>query len=127
MMTEMISPPLPPSTSTSTISMLPHETPPVSTRPTAQKYYVVSYDVPDDRRRNRMAKTLLGFGERVQDSVFECLLDAGQMHELRRRLDKLIDANADSVRFYNLGAVTSADVEVQGIGSVTKVPAVYIV
>lgn len=106
---------------------LPDEVPPDTARPVAQKYYVVSYDVTDDKRRNRIAKTLLGFGERVQDSVFECLLDAAQMHNLRHRLDKLIKADEDSVRFYNLGAVTSADVEVQGVGKVTTVPAVYIV
>ncbi len=106
---------------------LPHEAPPANSRPVAQKYYVISYDVADDKRRNRIAKTLLGYGDRVQDSVFECLLEAQQMHELRARLDKIIDARADSVRFYNLGAVTSADVEVQGLGRVTTVPAVYIV
>lgn len=106
---------------------LPDEVPAANTRPPAQKYFVISYDVADDKRRYRIAKALLGYGDRVQDSVFECLLDAAQMHELRRRLDKLIDAKADSVRFYNLGAVTSADVEVQGLGRVTMVPAVYIV
>lgn len=100
--------------------------PPASPRPVARKYYVVSYDVPDDRRRLRIAKALLGFGERVQRSVFECLLDDDQMHALRRRLDKIIDVKEDSVRFYNLGAVTSADVEVQGLGEPTEVPAVYI-
>ena len=106
---------------------LPDEIPPATARPPAQKYFVISYDVSDDKRRNKIARTLLGYGERVQDSVFECLLDAAQMHALRRRLDRLIDPKADSVRFYNLGAVTSANVEVQGLGRVTTVPAVYIV
>jgi CRISPR-associated protein Cas2 len=38
-------------------------------------FYLVSYDIPDDKKRTRMAKTLRDFGERVQLSVFECILD----------------------------------------------------
>jgi CRISPR-associated protein Cas2 len=99
---------------------------PNTTRPPARKYYVVSYDVTDNKRRTKIANALLGFGERVQRSVFECLLDARQYHALRGQLDKLIDAEKDSVRFYNLGAISVADVEVQGLGKPTDVPTVYI-
>lgn len=101
--------------------------PPRQERPPARKYYVVSYDVVDNKRRNRIADALLGFGERVQRSVFECLLDDGQFHDLRRRLDKLVDPKLDSVRYYNLGAVTVASVEVHGLGAPTEVPVAYIV
>jgi CRISPR-associated protein Cas2 len=37
-------------------------------------FYVVSYDIPEDRKRDRASKTLLDFGARVQYSVFECIL-----------------------------------------------------
>lgn len=89
--------------------------------------YVISYDVPDTRRRTRMADTLLGFGERVQRSVFECILDDGQYHDLRQRMDRIVNAATDSVRYYNLGAVRRADVEVQGLGTLSVLPQVYVV
>ncbi|MEW6376162.1 MAG: CRISPR-associated endonuclease Cas2, partial [Thermodesulfobacteriota bacterium] len=38
-------------------------------------FYVVSYDIPDDQRRIKIAKILEDFGDRVQYSVFECLLE----------------------------------------------------
>jgi len=53
---------------------------------------VVSYDVPDDRRRTRLAKILKDFGARVQYSVFECLLEDEQVDALRKRVERLIDA-----------------------------------
>ena len=38
-------------------------------------FYLVSYDIPDTKRRTKLAKTLEDFGDRVQYSVFECILD----------------------------------------------------
>ena len=38
-------------------------------------FYIVSYDMPDDKKRLKMANTLLDFGTRVQYSVFECIMD----------------------------------------------------
>ena len=52
---------------------------------------LVSYDVPDDRRRTRLAHALKDFGERVQYSVFECRLDERAQQTLRERLARLID------------------------------------
>ena len=45
-------------------------------------FYVVSYDMPDDRKRTKMAKNLLDFGTRVQYSVFECILDDKRLEAL---------------------------------------------
>jgi CRISPR-associated protein Cas2 len=91
------------------------------------RFYLISYDICDDRRRLKLARALKGFGERVQRSVFECILTETQYHELRRRVDKLIDTKEDSIRYYNLGTVKLADVEVCGIGTVSSVPPLYIV
>jgi len=63
---------------------------------------IVCYDIPQDRRRNRVMKTMEAFGYRVQYSVFECDLDARQLARLRRRLLKLIDPECDNVRIYRL-------------------------
>lgn len=69
---------------------------------TAQ-FLIVSYDIPSNRRRYKVMKTLEGFGTRVQFSVFECSLKPREVDELRRRLLKLC-AQEDSIRFYFLGA-----------------------
>lgn len=70
---------------------------------------LVTYDVetvtPAGRRRlRRVAKQCEDFGQRVQNSVFECLVDPGQWATLRERLTKEIEEESDSLRFYFLGA-----------------------
>ncbi len=67
------------------------------------QFLVVSYDIPSNRRRYKVMKTLEGFGTRVQYSVFECNLKPREVDELRKRLKKLTE-NEDSVRFYFFGA-----------------------
>jgi len=70
---------------------------------------VVSYDVattdPEGPRRlRRVAKACQNFGQRVQNSVFECLVDPEQWTTLKIRLLDLFDPEKDSLRFYFLGA-----------------------
>jgi CRISPR-associated protein Cas2 len=70
---------------------------------------LVSYDVSTTDRRGRtrlrrVAKVCVGRGQRVQKSVFECIVDPGQWAEFRAKLLKEIDAKFDSLRFYFLGA-----------------------
>lgn len=48
--------------------------------------YVVTYDIPSDKRRQKVAKLLEGYGRRVQYSVFECLLSEVKYEELQKRL-----------------------------------------
>ena len=69
---------------------------------------VVAYDVSTEseegrRRLRRVAKMCEDFGQRVQNSVFECLVDAAQWVRLRARLIGEIMAAEDSLRFYFLG------------------------
>jgi len=71
-------------------------------------YVLVTYDVstitPEGRRRlRRVAKTCLNFGQRVQNSVFECKVDPAQFVQLRHELMVLVDPATDSLRFYQLG------------------------
>jgi CRISPR-associated protein Cas2 len=54
-------------------------------------------------RLRKVAKQCEDYGQRVQDSVFECLVDAAQMKLLKHRLAQLIDPEKDSLRFYYLG------------------------
>lgn len=71
-------------------------------------YVLVTYDVASDspssaRRLRRVAKICTQFGQRVQLSVFECMLDPGKYECLKHELEQVIDKEKDSLRFYNLG------------------------
>ncbi len=65
-------------------------------------WVVVAYDIPDDRRRNKVMKLLEGYGNRVQYSVFECELRPADLDELKARMRRLIHKEEDDVRFYPL-------------------------
>jgi CRISPR-associated protein Cas2 len=66
-------------------------------------FVVISYDIPDDKRRLKVAKLLLDYGgQRVQRSVFECYLTPQHLARLHERLQKLHNAEADNIRFYFL-------------------------
>jgi CRISPR-associated protein Cas2 len=88
---------------------------------------VVSYDLPNDRRRTHLANALEDFGVRVQYSVFECLLAPDQVERLRDRMAKLIDPSEDSVRIYRLCQDCVEKIEILGLGKVTEDPDVYVV
>lgn len=66
-------------------------------------YDVNTVDAEGRRRLRNVAKKCVAHGQRVQNSVFECLLDAGQYRKLRGELERLIDPQRDSLRFYSLG------------------------
>ena len=77
-------------------------------------FTVVCYDIPDDKRRNKMSKTLEGFGSRVQKSVFECDLTPKQLESLKKKLNRVMKAEEDSVRYYNLCAQCLGRIELAG-------------
>lgn len=70
---------------------------------------LVTYDVNTEsalgrKRLRKVAKLCVNHGQRVQNSVFECILDAAQYAAFRHALVSLIDPETDSLRFYQLGA-----------------------
>ena len=70
---------------------------------------LVSYDVmvtsPGGQRRLRkVAKACTNYGQRVQHSVFECVIDPAQLVKLKNTLEKIIDEKTDSLRYYYLGS-----------------------
>ena len=72
-------------------------------------FVLVSYDVATavpggQRRLHRVAKACLNYGQRVQYSVFECIVDPAQWAILRQKLIDEIDPKEDSLRFYFLGS-----------------------
>jgi len=66
-------------------------------------YDVNTQDAAGRRRLNKVAKACVNVGQRVQNSVFECLLDPAQFTTLKHTLLGLIDEDKDSLRFYFLG------------------------
>jgi len=65
--------------------------------------YDVATDTPDGRRRlRRVAKICEGYGQRVQKSVFECIVNSAEMERLKHRLLKAVEPSEDSLRFYRL-------------------------
>jgi CRISPR-associated protein Cas2 len=67
-------------------------------------YDVSTVDAEGRRRLRRVAKACLNFGQRVQNSVFECLIDPAQWTRLKANLVSEIDPDQDSLRFYFLGS-----------------------
>ena len=82
-------------------------------------FVVISYDLPSDKRRTKLAKLLSAHGDRVQYSVFETHLDARDLNRLRAKVRKLIDPLEDSVRFYKIPSPDEA-IEIEGLGAVTE-------
>lgn len=85
-------------------------------------FYIIVYDIPDDKRRKKVSDLLEGYGKRVQYSVFECILTQAKYDELRQRLRKRIKPTEDSVRFYPISKHTLTQVETWGGLPLTKIP-----
>lgn len=66
-------------------------------------YDVCTQDAAGRKRLAKIAKQCLNYGQRVQNSVFECVVDAGEAKLLQHKLCELMDEKEDSLRFYNLG------------------------
>ena len=78
-------------------------------------YDVNTEDAAGRRRLRQIAKQCVNYGQRVQNSVFECLLDTAQCRSLQGRLCDIMDKDKDSLRFYNLG--NSFHTRVEHIGA----------
>ena len=66
-------------------------------------YDVSTKDAAGRKRLRKVAKEGVNYGQRVQNSVFECILDASQLLKLKDRLLSIMDEEEDSIRFYNIG------------------------
>lgn len=67
-----------------------------------QFFILVIYDIISDKRRRRMVKVLESFGDRVQKSAFECIINRRRYDRLLRLAPRCIDAKEDSLRIYLL-------------------------
>jgi CRISPR-associated protein Cas2 len=77
-------------------------------------FFIVAYDIADDRRRLRVHKVLKDFGRRVQYSTFECLLDPPELARLQHLVGRLIEPGVDAVAYYGLCEVCAGQTNVLG-------------
>ena len=81
---------------------------------------LITYDVntkekSGERRLRKVARLCENYGQRVQNSVFECLLDSAQSKFLKAELLNVIDTDKDSLRFYYLGNQYEKKIEHYGV------------
>lgn len=89
-------------------------------------YILVTYDVDTTnkdgaRRLRNVAKACIDYGQRVQNSVFECEVTEVQYCLLKERIKNIIDDSLDSIRFYSLSRKERKRVEVLGVETAYKV------
>jgi len=83
--------------------------------------YIVTYDICDPKRLRRVFKTMRGYGDHLQLSVFRCELNDRELVELRAELGTIINHNEDQVLFVNVGPV-----EGRGSTSIAAIGKAYI-
>jgi CRISPR-associated protein Cas2 len=81
-----------------------------------ERLYIVTYDIGDDKRWRKVFKLMHGYGHWLQLSVFQCRLTARRRAEMARRLEELINNNADHVLILDLGPADKVDPHVESLG-----------
>lgn len=77
---------------------------------------IVAYDIADPRRLNRVAKVVKDYGTRVQKSIFEVDVDDRRFTEMKARIEELIEAYEDGVKYFPLCEKCAGTVEIIGQG-----------
>ncbi|WP_409449709.1 CRISPR-associated endonuclease Cas2 [Candidatus Igneacidithiobacillus taiwanensis] len=80
------------------------------------RLWIITYDISDNARRRAVDHVLQAAGQRVQKSVFECMLTIEDLRGLRSKLQDTIDHESDSVRYYPLCSRCQNRVRWQGTG-----------
>ncbi len=81
-----------------------------------ERTYIVTYDIANNRRWRRVFKTMNGFGEWLQLSVFQCRLSRRRRAELETKLREIIKMGEDHVLMIDIGPTDKIDLAVESIG-----------
>ena len=81
-----------------------------------ERMYIVTYDIANDRRWRHVFKTMHGFGEWLQLSVFQCRLSRRRYAELETRLRELVKTGEDHVLMIDVGPADKMELAVESIG-----------
>lgn len=84
-------------------------------------YDVATSSIGGNKRLRHVAKKCVDYGQRVQNSVFECVVDPKQFELLRHSLLKIADLEKDSIRFYFLGSNWQNKVEHYGTKEIVNI------
>lgn len=90
-------------------------------------FYVLAYDIHNDRRRAKIAKLCEAVSERVQGSVFEGYFSPPELEKLLKKVARVMNDQEDSLRIYALCAPCRGRVKVRGKGSPTPPPGVQVI
>jgi len=83
---------------------------------TDERLYIVTYDISDDRRWRRVFKTMKGYGQWLQLSVFQCRLTPRRRQEMAGALEKVIHHRDDHVLIIDVGRADTVDPRVESLG-----------
>ena len=89
--------------------------------------YIVSYDITETKRRTRLRKNLLRFGNGVQFSVFECDLVPRELERMKKSIAAIIDKCEDNVRIYPICEKCANSVDVYGGKPLEKNEIFYVI
>ncbi len=89
--------------------------------------FLITYDIPDTKRRNKIAKILLDFGDRIQYSVFEADLSEDLYEKMKRRLNVQLLEDKDNLIIYRLCKDCKSKIEQLGSGQVLEDKDFYII
>ncbi len=81
-----------------------------------ERMYIVAYDISNSRRWRRVFKTMHGFGEWLQLSIFQCRLSRRRRAELETRLRELVKVGEDHVLLIDVGPADKTELAVESIG-----------
>lgn len=81
-----------------------------------ERLYIVTYDICDQKRWRQVFKTMNGYGDWLQLSVFQCRLTRRRRAELEAKLRTLVDATEDHILLIEVGPAQGVDVKVESIG-----------
>lgn len=90
-------------------------------------FWIVSYDIPSNKRRARVARILEGYGRRVQYSVFECEIGSEKCDQLVSRLNREIDPDEDDIRLYPMNRADLRRVKMLGRAELQRARGYYVV
>ncbi len=90
-------------------------------------FYLIAYDIPNDKRRTKIAHLMEGYGVRVQYSVFECILPINVFNKMIEKLEKVVDKTEDSVRIYRFCETCKKNIDIKGIGEVYEIPDIIVI
>lgn len=92
-----------------------------------RSFYLLAYDIANDKRRQKIARLCEAVAERVQGSVFEGYFNDKELEKLQKKVKRHFKEEEDSLRIYVLCAACKEKIITKGQGSITPPPGVMIV